>query len=147
MYTLGDSTPRIIHKEESYSINHSFPGSAAMERGAIVKFNGTTGQVEPITAATDVPFGFLASGCKGEGEKCTVTTYFVAIVKHLANAAVARGARVACVNAHTIGGVARNRFATAAATQYATGIALEAGAAQNDEILIGILRVPQLMPA
>lgn len=134
MNTLGTTTKNVVKKEEQYAINHGFVAASALQRGQVVKFNATTGEVEPIAAATDKPFGIVTAG-GGAGERVTVQTQFSIILNAIASGTVALGAKVAATG---VSG-AYNTVATATAGQTATAVALTAGA-DTDEITIGVLR-------
>lgn len=135
--TLGADTVRIFKKEESYCITEGYTASAAMQKGAVVKLNTTTNEVEPIAAATDLPFGVLTVGCNAAGEKVTVITQFSAISKVQLTANVALGAKLTANGYDTSTKYAK--AATSATTQTVFAIALEAGST-SDVILVGVLR-------
>lgn len=138
MDTLGTTTPKVIRKEESWSINDSYPAGAAMPKGTIVKLNTTNGKVEPIAAVADLPFGIVSSGAKKVDDLVTVQTQFNAIVRAKAGAAdLTTGDYLSAKALDSTEGVMEYEASTAG--QVSAAIALE-DAVAGETVWVGVLR-------
>ena len=131
MYTLGNTTTRVVQKEESYSINIKALAKAIMPKGTVVKLDVATGEVEPCSSVTDSAFGILTVGAAAIGDLCTVQTQFNTVLLGEADGAIAIGDEVSVPAAGT--------YKKSVATNVIVGIALTA-AADTESVTIGIIR-------
>lgn len=104
--------------------------------------NASTPVVEKIDATTEEPFGVIAyNACKNDfeaGDMVTVVSDYTVLTLE-ASAAITAGAKVMPV-------IAGQQIATATATNYAVGIALQKASAKNDLIDV-LLKKPELIPS
>jgi len=139
MDTLGTTRKSIIKKEEMYALNHGFIAKGAItdeyERGQVVKLDTATGEVEPIAAAADVPFGVLTAGGKG-GDRVTVQTNYSIIMNTKADGVVAMGDEL---SASGVDADAVNTFKTSVAGDTVMARALGV-AADGEWVLVGVTR-------
>lgn len=135
MYTLGNTTSKVVSLEESYGLNVAFVSQAILPKGALVKLDGATGEVLAASAADAL--GMVTVGCEAIGDKVTVQTPFSAISTGLAPAAIPLGSKVACTGYDVTTGLAT--YAVAVAGNMVVGTALTAGAIAG-EFQVGILR-------
>lgn len=135
--TLGKKTAVKTRKEESYFLTQGFTGSVALSKGAIVKYNATTGFVEPVVALTDVPFGMVVAGSQKAEEDVTVSTQYQAMVYGIADGAIAAGAKVGVSAYNTTAGM--SEYKTQVTGNFVIGTALTA-AADEETVLIGVHR-------
>lgn len=144
MYTLGETTKKIIDRAESWSINLGAVCNDILPKGSIVKLL-STGNVTAVTAATDVPFGVLSVGTRAVGDLATINTQFCMIARgRVEGASVVIGDTL---NAVSIDGTEKlTNYTKSVAGASIVGIALSAGADEAD-IQVGILRVFQPIPA
>lgn len=140
--TLGTNPRTVVTHSENESIDYSHYCAAKIPVGTAVKLLNT-GYVAAVTALTDVVYGIVSVGNKEAGDKVTVKSQFVAIMVGEANGTVAVADFVATNGLNTAGEL--NKFKTAVATNYVTGIALT-GNTTGLEVLVGILRNPYLKP-
>lgn len=137
MDTLGTTPKRIVRKEETHSINESFVAKVAMDKGTIVKFDTSNGQVEPVTAVDDTPIGILSVGAK-INEECTIHSQFVGIFKGKAGAsAITIGDNLAAASFDATAKL--QVYQAAASGNFITAVALETVAASG-EFWVGVLR-------
>lgn len=139
MNTLGGNTRKIVSKEESWSICEGFDCNAPASVGTIVKFVGD-GNVAPIAAASDVPFGIITSGCTEANSPVTVQTQFNALVRGKAGAAITAGDELAATGVETVNGQVITKYAKATTGQYISGIAMNTAANAGD-VWVGVMRV------
>lgn len=139
MQPFGNTTHKILSKEESWSINEGYEGGAAMPEGTIVKFDAVAGQMVPVAATTDKPFGITSTACKGAGERVTVHSQFVAVARAKASGTVAVGDQLA---AKQIDGGAEKltQYKKAVTGDYVAAEALVGNTTGND-IWVGVYRV------
>ncbi len=139
MFTLGDKTSKVIRKEESWSICEGVTCKVAVPLGTVVKLDPATGEVEPISAVTDKPFGVVTVGCRHPEEKVTVQTQYNAILRGKASGVVATGDDLSVEANVTVNSETLTKFKKAVAGNYVTAQALSNGA-NTDDIWVGILR-------
>lgn len=139
MDTLGGTTKRVCRKEESWAINEGFSAKVPMPSFTVVKLDTNTGEVEPVSAVGDVPFGILSVGCKEAGQTVTVQTQFNALVRAKASGTVALGDKVSA-EAMDTGAEHLMKYKKSASGNIVAGVALTGGA-DGEEIWVGHLRV------
>ncbi len=139
MYTLGTTTTRIIHKEESWGIAVGAVSTAVVKVGQIVKMNAD-GTVSPTAAVTDVPFGMITKGTESDTRlDVTVQSFFVAILTAVASGPVITGNDLA---SNGVSGDHGTYIVASAATHPIIGMALTDGA-DTAEITVGLYRTPK----
>lgn len=147
MYTLDKSPKTRFPLKDYEAINITFPTDDTDVRvGTAVKLL-STGKVERVAAATDLPIGVTithnstygtgGSTSAASGAGVTVQTNFKGVVCMRATAAVAVGAEVAVSGYDSA--TENSNVTTAVATNVVFGIALTEAAAAGDIIEVGIL--------
>ena len=138
MHTLGNKTTKVVHKEESWSINDSYVCKVAVPVGTIVKLDSATGEVEPVSAVADIPFGVVSVGCTKENELVTVQTQFNTILKGKASGAITSGDYLQAESLDTTAGLVKYKKAVAGGTACAVALA---DAGNDEDFTAGVLRV------
>lgn len=137
--TLGGTSRAIFINDENESIDIGHVcDTALVPLGTVVKLK-TNGEVTPVTAVTDQPYGVLSVGCKAIGDKVTVKTPFVAVVVGESSGTTAVNDDVAA-QALNSGGTLM-KYKTALETNWVIGKVL-VGGANAAEIRVGIYRNP-----
>lgn len=137
MHTLGNKTKRIARKEESWAINEAFTCKVAVPKGAIVKLDSATGEVEPVEAVTDVPFGVVTVGCNAGGEEVTIQTQYNGLYRGLASGTIELGDTLKAEELDSTTSLMKYAKGT---TGIITAHALS-DAADGEEVWVGTLRV------
>lgn len=136
METLGTTKRTVIKIEELHAINKSFVTSADVVRGKMVKFNPATGEVEPIAAVADVPFGMVTAGAKA-GERPTIQVPFSAVMYATADGAIVAGDRLSASG--LAAGDFAETFKKSVLGNTIVAVALE-DAADTEPVLVGLYR-------
>ncbi len=138
--TVSPEKRNTITLAESWALNKSFISDTIVGTGTPMKLK-TNGEVTPITAVTDKPFGIVTSGCKAVGGRVTIQMPFASIVNAEADGTVAINDEVACsgmsVSTGTTAGYAK--YKTAVSTNYIIGRALT-GNTTGNLVIVGIYR-------
>lgn len=140
MNTLSQTPKNAVPFEMCDSYNKAFEAAEDVVVGQLVKLT-STGTVEKVTAATDVPLGIVIKAAL-TGNKTTVSTNFRAVVRGGANGTINAGETVnwsASPSDLTV-------YIAAGEGVYVTGMALETIA---DEAIgeIGLFYTPIFIPA
>tara|TARA_R110000851_G_scaffold1514_6_gene5642 strand:- start:4238 stop:4705 length:468 start_codon:yes stop_codon:yes gene_type:complete len=113
--------------------------------GQLVSLDVTTGEIIATAASSDVPLGtVMVVNDERNEQRATVMLNAVAVIRTSATAAINVGAYVS-----TVGVNVTTKFPSSTMVgqdEWATGLALEAAGAVNDEVEVAILSAPVLMP-
>lgn len=137
MYTDSNTPKGYMILEEDRPIVRGFPSLVELECGQLVKLK-TDGTLD-AAGLTDFPLGVVTSDWKKTDDTVRVLTPFSTIIRAKSDGITATGAHVAA-NGMTGN---RQKYKTAVATNWVSGIVLSGGADTAD-IIVGVLRVPYL---
>lgn len=138
MQTLGTTKQTTAKKEESYSINNKYVCTDEVQKGAIVKLK-TDGEVTPVTAVGDTPFGVVTVGNQKAGDTVTVTTQYVGVYQGIADGGVTTGDELQATSIDSTTGYTKYKKIAIAGGKI-TAHALE-DIATGENGWVGVLRV------